>query len=101
VVVHPNGKFVYGSNRGDNNIAVFAIDSTTGMVTEVDHTSTQGMTPRNFTIDPSGTLMYVANQNSGNVVPFKIDPSTGRLTPTASPVNVPTPQFVGIVELPL
>jgi 6-phosphogluconolactonase len=101
VVVHPNGKFVYGSNRGDNNIAVFAIDATTGMVTEVDHTSTQGMTPRNFTIDPSGTLMYVANQNSGNVVPFKIDPASGRLTPTASPVNVPTPQFVGIVELPL
>jgi 6-phosphogluconolactonase len=101
VVVHPSGKFVYGSNRGDNNIAVFAVDSSTGMVTAVDHTSTQGMTPRHFTIDPSGTLMYVANQNSGNVVPFKIDPGTGRLTPTASPVTVATPQFVGIVKLPL
>jgi 6-phosphogluconolactonase len=101
VIVHPNNRFVYGSNRGDNNIAVFAIDQTTGMVTEVDHTSTQGMTPRNFTIDPSGTLLFAANQNSGTVVPFKIDPATGRLTPTASPVNVATPQFVGIVELPL
>lgn len=101
VVVHPNNKFVYGSNRGDNNIAVFSIDQTTGMVTEVDHTSTQGMTPRNFTIDPSGTLLFVANQGSNNVVPFKIDPATGRLTPTASAISVPTPQFVGIVELPL
>jgi 6-phosphogluconolactonase len=101
VVVHPNGKFVYGSNRGDNNIAVFSIDQTTGMVTEVDHTSTQGMTPRNFTIDPSGTLLFVANQNSGTVVPLKIDPVTGKLTATASSVSVPTPQFVGIVELPL
>jgi 6-phosphogluconolactonase len=101
VVVHPNGKFVYGSNRGDNNIAVFARDATTGRLTAVDHTSTQGMTPRNFTIDPSGTLLYAANQNSSTVVPFKIDPATGRLSPTASAVSVPTPQFIGIVELPL
>ncbi|HUS33432.1 MAG TPA: lactonase family protein [Kofleriaceae bacterium] len=101
IVVHPSGKFVYASNRGDNNIAVFAINATTGMVTEVEHESTQGMTPRNFTIDPSGTLLYVANQNSGTVVPLEIDPATGRLSPTASSVSVPTPQFIGIVELPL
>ena len=82
--MHPNGKFVYGSNRGDNNIAVFSIDATTGMVTLVEHTSTQGMTPRNFTIDPSGKFLYAANQNSNTVVPFAIDATTGRLTPTAT-----------------
>ncbi|HEY5921162.1 MAG TPA: lactonase family protein [Kofleriaceae bacterium] len=101
VVVHPNGKFVYGSNRGDNNIVVFSIDAGTGMVTVVEHESTQGMTPRNFTIDPTGTLLYAANQNSNSVVPFAIDVNTGRLSPTASPITVPTPQFVGIVALPL
>jgi len=101
VMVHPNGKFVYGSNRGDNNIVVFAIDAGTGMVSVVEHESTQGMTPRNFTIDPSGTLLYAANQNSSSVVPFKIDTTTGKLSPTASPITVPTPQFVGIVALPL
>lgn len=101
VLVHPNGKFVYGSNRGDNNIVVFAIDAATGMVTPVEHESTQGMTPRNFAIDPSGRFLYAANQNSSSVVPFAIDATTGRLTPTASPITVPTPQFVGIVELPL
>ena len=101
VVVHPNGTFVYGSNRGDNNIAVFSIDATSGMVTLVENESTQGMTPRNFTIDPSGSFLYAANQNSGTVVPFAIDKTTGRLSPTASPINVPTPQFVGIVALPL
>ena len=101
VLVHPNGKFVYGSNRGDNNIVVFALDAGTGMMTLVEHESTQGMTPRNFTIDPSGTLLYAANQNSNNVVPFKIDPTTGKLSPTASPITVPTPQFVGIIALPL
>lgn len=101
VAVHPNGKFVYGSNRGDNNIAVFAIDPATGMVSEVDHTSTQGMTPRQFTIDPSGTLLFAANQNSNTVVPFRLDPATGKLTASATPISAPTPQFVGIVELPL
>jgi len=101
VAVHPNGRFVYGSNRGDNNIAVFSVDATTGRVTAIDHTSTQGMTPRNFTLDPSGTLLYVANQDSNSVVPFKIDTTTGRLTATATPITVPAPQFVGIVALPL
>jgi 6-phosphogluconolactonase len=101
VVVHPSGKFVYGSNRGDNNIAVFSIDATTAMVTLVANTSTQGMTPRNFTIDPTGKFLYVANQNSGTVVPFLIDGTTGKLTPTASSITVPTPQFIGIVGLPL
>jgi 6-phosphogluconolactonase len=101
VVVHPNGKFVYSSNRGDNNIAVFSIDATTAMVTLVANTPTQGMTPRNFTIDPAGKFLYVANQNSGNVVPLAIDGTTGKLTPTASPITVPTPQFIGIVALPL
>ena len=101
IVVHPNGKFVYDSNRGDNNIVVLARDTTTGMVSLVEHEPTQGMTPRNFTIDPSGKFLYVANQNSGNVVPFAIDGTTGKLTATASPITVPTPQFVGIIALPL
>ncbi len=100
VVVHPSGKFVYGSNRGDNNIAVFSIGAD-AKVTLVENKSTQGMTPRNFTIDPSGTFLYAANQNSGTVVPFAIDAATGTLTATAAQIDVPTPQFVGIVALPL
>lgn len=101
VVVHPTGKFVYASNRGDNNIAVFLIDPATGRVMLVANTSTEGMTPRNFTIDPSGTFLYAANQNSGTVVPFRIDATTGTLAYAPFPINVPTPQFVGIVALPL
>ena len=101
ILVHPNGKFVYGSNRGDNNIVVLARDTTTGMVSLVDHAPTQGMIPRNFTIDPSGKFLYAANQNSNTVVPFAIDATTGRLTPTAASISVPTPQFVGILTLPL
>ncbi len=101
VLVHPGGGFVYGSNRGDDDIAVFSIDASTGMLTLVEHESTKGMRPRNFAIDPTGTLLYAANQDSDTIVPFAIDETTGRLTPTASPITVPTPQFIGIVALPL
>ncbi len=100
VFVHPSGKFVYGSNRGDDNIAIFSIDPTTGMLALVGHRSTGGMTPRNFGLDPAGRFLYAANQASNTVVPFAIDPTTGLLTPTAAPISVPTPQYVGIYALP-
>ncbi len=101
VVVHPSGTFLYGSNRGDNNIVVYAIDTTTGMLTVVEHESTQGATPRSFAIDPTGTFLYAANAGSNSVHAFRIDPTTGRLSPTATPNTVPTPQFVGVFALPL
>ena len=101
VVVHPSGKFLYGSNRGDNNIVVYAIDASTGMLSLAGHTSTQGMTPRNFAVDPEGAFLYAANQNSNTVVPFRIDAAAGTLTPTATPITATSPQFVGIFALPL
>ncbi len=100
VVVHPSGNYVYGSNRGDNNLAVFRIAPATGMLTLVGHTSTGGMTPRNFTIDPTGTWLYAANQGSSTVVGFSIDPSTGALTPAGAPIAAVQPSFVGFVTLP-
>jgi 6-phosphogluconolactonase len=91
IVVHPNGKFVYASNRGDDSIAIFRIDSGRGTLTFVDRQSTQGRTPRNIAIDPSGSLLLAANQESGNIVIFGIDPQTGRLTPTGNALEVPFP----------
>jgi 6-phosphogluconolactonase len=76
---HPNGKFVYGSNRGHNSIVTYAIDEQTGKLTVVGHTPTQGLVPRNFMITPDGAWLLVANQNSSNVVSFKIDTKTGML----------------------
>lgn len=99
IAVHPSGKFVYSSNRGDNNIAVFAINATTGMVTAAGHTPTGGMTPRMFAIEPTGKWMYVANQSSSNVVTFAIDATTGALTRTGSPLTVMNPSYVGFVEI--
>ena len=100
VWVHPSGKFVYGSNRGDDTIAVFARDAQTGRLTPIAQTSTRGMTPRDFTLDPGGRFLYAANQDSSSVVAFAIDPTAGTLTPTATPITVTSPAFVGIVALP-
>ncbi len=89
--VHPNGRFLFASNRGHDSIAVFSIDAKAGRLTLVSHVSTQGKTPRNFEIDPTGTRLFVANQDSGNIVIFRIDAETGRLTPTGQELKVPSP----------
>lgn len=94
VQVHPSGKFVYGSNRGHNSIALFALDPATGKLDARGHTSTQGKTPRNFGIDPSGKFLLAANQDSNSVVAFRIDPDTGALVPTGSAATVTTPVCV-------
>jgi 6-phosphogluconolactonase len=89
VAVHPSGKFLYGSNRGHDSIAIFRIDEQTGALTSAGHQSTEGKTPRNFGIDPTGTWLIAAHQDSGTLVVFKIDPNTGGLTPNGVKVNVP------------
>ena len=89
--VHPTGKFVYGSNRGHDSIAIFTVDQTSGQLTAAGHESTGGTVPRNFAIDPTGTFLLAANQNTDNVVVFRIDQATGQLTPTGHELAVPTP----------
>src|SRR5204862_2197807 len=68
IAVHPSGKFLYGSNRGPDSIAIFAIDASKGTLTAGDIVPTQGKTPRNFAIDPSGAFLFAANQDSDNIV---------------------------------
>ncbi|HYW47003.1 MAG TPA: lactonase family protein [Bryobacteraceae bacterium] len=94
IFVHPNGKFLYASNRGHDSIVVFAIDGRKGTLTPVDWTPTQGKTPRNFAIDPTGGYLFAANQDAGGVVLFKIDKKTGKLTATGDKMNVPFPVCV-------
>ncbi|HEX5416541.1 MAG TPA: lactonase family protein [Chloroflexota bacterium] len=91
VHVHPNGKFLYGSNRFHDSIVIYAVDETTGKLTLVGHESTRGKTPRNFMIEASGALMLVANQDSDDIFAFRIDPVSGRLTLLDKVAEVPTP----------
>lgn len=90
--VSPDGRFVYASNRGDaNDIAIFAVDATTGRLTLTGRQSTLGNGPRNFTLDPEGRFLLVANQNSNHVVIFKRDIQTGLLTDTGERIDVGQP----------
>lgn len=89
--IHPNGKFVYATNRGDNSIAIFTIDHDTGQLHSVGWEPTRGDWPRGMNLDPTGTFLYVANQNSGTIVVFRIDGSTGRLQATGTAVRTPDP----------
>jgi 6-phosphogluconolactonase len=90
IAVHPGGRFLYGSNRGHDSIAVFAIADDRSLRL-VHHEPTRGRTPRHFTIDPSGRWLLAANQNSNTVSVFRIDDTTGSLTPTGAltPVSAP------------
>jgi 6-phosphogluconolactonase len=94
VVVAPSGKFLYGSNRGHNSIVEFKIDDSTGRMTRVGWTPTQGKTPRNFEIDPTGKFLLAANQDSDTVVVFRLDPETGALTPAGQTIQSHSPQCV-------
>ena len=95
--VHPSGRFLYGSNRGHDSIACYAIDGATGRLTCVGHESTQGKTPRNFRLDPTGSYLLAANQGTDNIVIFRIDTETGKLRPTGQSIAVSTPVCVKMV----
>ncbi len=99
VRAHPGGKFLYGSNRGHNTIAVFQIDQKTGKLTLVENASTQGEIPRNFNLDPTGKWLLAANQNSDSVVEFSVDQASGKLTPSGKKLTVGTPVCIRFVAV--
>ena len=91
--LHPNGRFVYASNRGHESIAVFAIQAD-GTLQLVEITHCGGQHPRNFALTSDGNWLVCANQNSNNLVVFKVDAATGRLTATGHTATVPQPVCV-------
>lgn len=91
VHVSPNGRFLYGSNRGHNSLVVFAIDEKTGRLTLLEHVMLPGKTPRSFAFEPSGRVVLVAHQQSNTIVTYFADANTGRLTPTGTSVALPAP----------
>jgi 6-phosphogluconolactonase len=94
VHVHPSGRFVYGSNRGHDSIAIFAVNQETGRLTAVGYEPTGGRTPRGLAIDPTGTYLLAANQDSDTIVTFRVDQHTGLLKPTGHTIEVPSPVCV-------
>ena len=92
--VSADGRFVYASVRGYNSIAVFKVDEQTGKLSLVEYTLTEGLWPRDFSIDPSGEFLIVANQESNNLALFERNKETGTLALLQSNVTVPHPVCV-------
>jgi 6-phosphogluconolactonase len=91
VAVHPNGRWVFASNRGHDSLAVFALDPAVQRLERLDHVSTRGRTPRHFALDPAGRFLWAANQATHNLVLFRVDEATGRLQPTGQTHEVGSP----------
>ncbi len=94
VRIHPNGKFVYVSNRGHNSIAVFEYDAQAMTVKAAGHITGEIATPRNFNITPCGKWMVVCSQDSARVAVFAIDEATGMAKETANSITVDRPVCV-------
>lgn len=89
--VSPDGKFLYGANRGHNSIVSYRINEQNGTLEYVENVSTEGKTPRNFAIEPTGNFLLVANQNSDSIIVFRIDKTTGKIAKTGFTAIVPKP----------
>ncbi len=98
ILVSPNGKFVFGSNRGHNSIASYSVNSEDGTLTLNNHESSGGKTPRNFRIDPTGNFILAENQNSDSIYVLEIDPVSGNLSNTGNNVSVPSPACIKFVR---
>jgi 6-phosphogluconolactonase (cycloisomerase 2 family) len=94
IAIAPSGRFVYGSNRGHDSIAIFRVDESTGTLHPVGWEPTQGKTPRFIALDPAGAFLYAANQDSDTIVAFRTDPRAGTLTPTGQIVRVGSPSSI-------
>ena len=94
--VHPSGRFVYGSNRGHDSIAIFAVDEESGKLSPIGHESTRGRTPRNFALDADGRFLFAANQDTDTIETFAIDTESGQLTHLSS-ADVPSPVCIKIL----
>ena len=91
VVVHPSGKFVYGSNRGHDTIAAFKVDLHDGKLTFIARQGEGIKVPRNFAVEPSGKYLLVGNQEGNTISVFRVDPKTGGLTLAGKPVEAASP----------
>jgi 6-phosphogluconolactonase len=97
--IDPSGKFLYGSNRGHNSLAIFKIDQDNGKLESTGFQSTSGEWPRNFLIDPKGEFVFVANQNSNNIVVFRRNSESGELSKIEKEIIVPKPVCLKILEM--
>lgn len=91
IIVSPDDRFLYVSNRGHDSIAVFAIDKASGRLTLKANAPAGGRTPRNLRLDPTASFLFSANEGEGTITVFRIDKATGLLSQTAAKAQIDTP----------
>ncbi|MFY0689352.1 MAG: lactonase family protein [Cyclobacteriaceae bacterium] len=94
VLVSPDGRFLYVSNRGHASIATFSIEQASGTLSLIGFTPVRGKTPRNFNISPDGKVLIVANKDSSNLVFYNVDRQSGKLAFSGKTFSVPNPGCV-------
>jgi 6-phosphogluconolactonase len=99
IQISPDAKFLYGSNRGHDSIAIFSISPKDGTLKLVGHESSGGKVPRCFALDPSGSFVIAANQGTDNVVVFKRNKKTGTLKPTGQVLSISKPVCVEFLQM--
>jgi len=96
--VSADGKYLYGSNRGHNSIAVFEINSETKQLKSLGFIAVEGDWPRNFALSPNGKYLLAANQKSGNITVFKINKETGMPEFTGKKIQIPAPVCIEFLK---
>lgn len=94
VVVHPSGRYLYGSNRGHDSIAVFKIEESSGRLEPLQYKLSGGRSPRNFCLSPNGNFLLAANQRSDNLVVFPVERASGRLLDPVEEIRTNSPVCV-------
>jgi 6-phosphogluconolactonase len=89
-----DGRFLYGSNRGHDSLALFSVDAASGRLTPAGHAPAGGAAPRHFSLDPSGRFVLIAHQGSGSIASFRLDGASGQLTPTGQKATISKPVCV-------
>ena len=99
IIMSDDGRHLYVGNRGDDSIAIFAVDPSTGILSHRQNVSSGGRTPRNIRFDPTGNWFFAANENAGNVTEFKVDKVSGQLLPTGVTGAIDTPGGIYFLKI--
>ena len=92
IVASSDGRNVYAGNRvADDTVAVFDVNRSNGLLTQVQTAPSGGKNSRHIALDPAGRWMVISHQNSNDLTVLARDLRTGRLSePRHSyPVNKP------------
>ena len=97
ILIHPNGKWLYVSNRVHDSLVCFRIESS-GKLAKVQSVSSGGQNPWSFVFDSTGKYLICSNLKSHSLGVFKIDQATGALQQLERKVTIPEPISLAILS---